>query len=38
MRHRSVTEQEFREMVRAGDIIDGATVAAYSLLLLALEG
>lgn len=34
MQHRSVTEQEFRRMIRAGDIVDGASVAAYSLLLL----
>ena len=35
MRHRAVTEDEFRRMVRAGDVVDGATLAAYSLLLLS---
>lgn len=37
MQHRAVTEEEFRQMVRAGDVVDGATLAAYSLLLLDRE-
>ena len=35
MQHRAVSEDEFRRMVRAGDVVDGATLAAYSLLLLS---
>jgi 8-oxo-dGTP pyrophosphatase MutT (NUDIX family) len=34
MRHRSVTEREFQRMVRGGDIVDGASLAAYTLLQL----
>lgn len=34
MRHRFVTEEELRLMIHQGEIIDGATVAAYNLLLL----
>ncbi len=32
MEHRWVTEQEFRQLVRASDVVDGASLAAYSLL------
>ncbi len=34
MRHRRVSETEFRSLVAAGEIVDAATVAAYGLLLL----
>jgi ADP-ribose pyrophosphatase len=34
MRHAFVTEAEFVAMLRRGDVVDGATVAAYTLLLL----
>ncbi len=34
MEHRWFTEQEFRQLVRAGDVVDGASLAAYSLLVL----
>lgn len=33
MQLRSVTEGESRRMVLAGDVVEGATLAAYSLLL-----
>lgn len=35
MIHRHVREQEFREMVVSGQIVDAATLSAYALLLLA---
>ena len=35
MRHQRVTDEEFRRMVRAGQVVDGASVAAYGLLLLS---
>ncbi len=34
MRVERVTDAEFRRRVRAGEVVDGATVAAYGLLLL----
>jgi ADP-ribose pyrophosphatase len=34
MQHRQIPEPEFRAMIARGDIKDGATVAAYGLLLL----
>src|SRR3954454_21052011 len=34
MRHVRVSSQEFERLISAGDVIDSATVAAYSLLLL----
>ena len=34
MQHQRVTEQEFRALIARGEIVDGATVAAYGLLLL----
>ena len=34
MRHRWVSEPELRHMVHAHDVVDGASLAAYSLLLL----
>ena len=34
MQHRWVSEQDFQELVRAGEVVDGASLAAYSLLLL----
>jgi 8-oxo-dGTP pyrophosphatase MutT (NUDIX family) len=34
MVHRFVTDEEYRQMVRRGDIVDAATLAAYALLLL----
>ncbi len=34
MRHRHVSEHEFRDLIARGDIVDGPTVAAYGLLLL----
>jgi 8-oxo-dGTP pyrophosphatase MutT (NUDIX family) len=35
MRHRRVSDEQFRRMVRSGQVVDGASVAAYGLLLLA---
>ncbi|MFC7729203.1 NUDIX hydrolase [Actinomadura keratinilytica] len=37
MRQRFVTREEFKRLVRAGEITDDATVAAYALLLLHEE-
>ena len=37
MVHRAVSEKEFRAMIQTGEIVDGATLAAYSLLLMARE-
>ena len=37
MVHRAMSEQEFRRMIQTGQIIDGATLAAYSLLLMDRE-
>ena len=37
MDHRAVSEKEFRRMIQAGEVVDGATLAAYSLLLMARE-
>jgi 8-oxo-dGTP pyrophosphatase MutT (NUDIX family) len=34
MVHRSVSEKEFRRMIQVGEIVDGASLAAYSLLLM----
>ncbi len=34
MRHRHVSEDDLRQLIRTGQIIDGASVAAYGLLLL----
>lgn len=34
MRHRRISEGDLRHLVRSGQIIDGASVAAYGLLLL----
>jgi len=37
MVHRDVSEKEFRRMIQTGEVVDGATVAAYSLLLMDRE-
>lgn len=37
MRHRHVTDAEFRLMIERGDVVDAPTVAAYGLLLLRRE-
>lgn len=37
MVHRLVGEDEFRAMIRAGEIVDGSTIAAYGLLRLELH-
>lgn len=34
MQHRLVSDHEFRRMVRTGDVVDGASLAAYALLQL----
>lgn len=34
MRHRHVSEQDFQQMVRSGEVVDGASLAAYALLRL----
>ena len=34
MRHRRVSEKELRDLIRAGEIVDGPSVAAYGLLRL----
>jgi len=34
MVHRAVSEQEFRRMIQIGEVVDGGTLAAYSLLSL----
>jgi hypothetical protein len=35
LRHEWVTRKEFEAMIRDGRIVDGSTLAAYALLLLA---
>lgn len=37
MVHRSVSEEEFRRMIRVGEVVDGASLAAYSLLLMGRQ-
>jgi 8-oxo-dGTP pyrophosphatase MutT (NUDIX family) len=37
MVHRAVSEKEFRRMIQTSEVVDGATLAAYSLLLMARE-
>ena len=37
MVHRAVSEKEFRQMIQTGEVVDGATLAAYSLLLMDRE-
>ena len=34
MVHRAVSEKEFRRMIQSGEVVDGGTLAAYSLLSL----
>ena len=34
MDHQAVTERELRRMIRSGEIVDGASLAAYCLLLI----
>lgn len=37
MDHLSVSEKEFRRMTQIGEVVDGASLAAYSLLLLGRQ-
>ena len=37
MVHRAVSEKEFRAMIQTGEVVDGATLAAHTLLLMARE-
>ena len=37
MDHRSVSEKEFQRMIQIGEVVDGASLAAYSLLLMGRQ-
>ena len=37
MVHRAVSEKQFRRMIQTGEVVDGATLAAQSLLLMDRE-
>jgi 8-oxo-dGTP pyrophosphatase MutT (NUDIX family) len=37
MDHRAVSEQELRRMIQIGEVVDGASLAAYGLLLIERE-